>query len=345
MPSHDPPRSLTEREAPRSAPRPAELIAIRTLGIDLATAEVIEALRGEGIRSILLKGPVMARWLYDDEGERSYVDCDLLVAPADMTEAERVLASLGFAREGIESVSHDWPKHAIALRRRRDRVAIDLHRTFVGAAVSDRDLWEVLSSHTEEITVAGVAVEVLRPEGRALTLALHAAKDGGREEKVRRDLARGVGMPESLWIEAAELARELDALPAFAWGLRRIPQGADLAERLQLPTEMPAVLAIRYAEGAPPLAAGIDWFLRSESRRGALAVIRNKLFPSPAFMRAWSPVARRGRIGLMVAYAWRPVWVAGRAIPATWAVLGARLQAHRDTGHSGTATGHSGREA
>jgi hypothetical protein len=37
--------------------------------------------------------------------------------------------------------------------------------------------------------------------------------------------------------------------------------------------------------------------------------VLGKTFPPPAFMRAWSPLARRGALGLALAYAWRPVWL------------------------------------
>ena len=58
--------------------RPA---AANALLLDLAAARASAALRDAGIRAILLKGPVIARWLYDDGSERNYGDVDLLVAP------------------------------------------------------------------------------------------------------------------------------------------------------------------------------------------------------------------------------------------------------------------------
>jgi hypothetical protein len=48
-----------------------------------------------------------------------------------------------------------------------------------------------------------------------------------------------------------------------------------------------------------------------------------------SFIRAWSPLARRGRVGLAVAYAYRPLWVLWRVGPAVWALARARKQAGR----------------
>ena len=72
------------------------LAAARTLGVDALAAETIEALRAAGVRSILLKGPALAGWLYGDGALREYGDCDLLVDPADTDRAAVVLRELGF---------------------------------------------------------------------------------------------------------------------------------------------------------------------------------------------------------------------------------------------------------
>ena len=50
----------------------------------------------------------------------------------------------------------------------------------------------------------------------------------------------------------------------------------------------------------------------------------SRAMPSPAAMRAWTPLARRGRLGLAAAYAWRLPWLAARLVPALRAVRAAR---------------------
>ncbi len=65
----------------------------------------------------------------------------------------------------------------------------------------------------------------------------------------------------------------------------------------------------------------------SAGRRGVAARVRlmlRKAFPSPQLMRTWKPLARRGRVGLALAYAWRPPWLIWQLGPALRAYLGAR---------------------
>src|SRR5207248_10574335 len=84
-----------DRERRRSeAHRKAD--AIVAFGLDVALAEVACALSRAGLRSLVLKGPAIASWLYDDPADRAYGDIDLLVDPARFAQAESVLGRLGF---------------------------------------------------------------------------------------------------------------------------------------------------------------------------------------------------------------------------------------------------------
>lgn len=306
---------------------PATASAIRGLQLDRASAEAVTALRRAGIPSILLKGPCLARWLYDHESERPYVDADLLVPPSRFEAAESVLTGLGFRRIGLESIRGDWPRHAVALQRVHDTV--DLHRTLVGVAVDDEVLWRELSTRTEPMAVGGADVAVPAPHVRALIVGLHAAKDAGRAPKTIEDLGRAVRwVPYGTWERAAELAGVLGARGALAAGLRRVEGGRELADRLGLVDPPPFEVAIRQRR-VPPLATGVAWLLQPGSWRAKAVLVLRKLLPPPAFVRAWSPLARRGRLGLALAYAWRPVWVVARAGPALVAVLRARRASRR----------------
>ena len=102
--SSDPPRGSTAQA--RLEP------VVRRVVIDVLTADVVGALRAEGIPSILLKGPAFVRWLYPPGEGRSYLDTDILVPAAAMPRAERLLASMGFERLGLETIPGDWPRHA-----------------------------------------------------------------------------------------------------------------------------------------------------------------------------------------------------------------------------------------
>ena len=177
MTAGDGPAAPPRRSGPGQAlPPPVQALG-RTMATDRVTAEVVEAFRQAGIRSILLKGPAMARWLYDEAALRPYLDADILVAPEDFREAERILSERGFHREGLDTIPGDWPKHARTWYR-DDRGNVDLHRTLFGVRIPDAELWALLATRTEAMWVSGTDVDVLDLPGRALVLALHAAKDG-----------------------------------------------------------------------------------------------------------------------------------------------------------------------
>jgi hypothetical protein len=307
------------------------------MATDRVTAEVSTAFRAAGIRSILLKGPALARWLYDDGALRPYMDCDLLVSPEAFSAAERILVELGFTREGLDTIPDDWPRHARTWYRHGGG-NVDLHRTLVGVGVPDGELWHVLSSETEGMQVGGAEVEVLRPPGRALVVALHAAKDGTRKDKVRHDLGHALERVEvTIWQEAGRLAARVDALPTFATGLRLLPPGEQLARDLELPTEVPMEAALRIHRAAPPFAVGLEGLAKTPGFRRKLALVGRKLVPPPSFMRSWSSLARRGNLGLIAAYAWRPFWMAWRLVPALAAWWRARreMARSRSAGSSG----------
>jgi hypothetical protein len=129
------------------------------------------------------------------------------------------------------------------------------------------------------------------------------------------DLTRAVErMPPATWEAAAALAERLDATPAFAAGLRLLPAGAELAERLQLSCDISAEVILR-AGAAPPMALGFEWLTHVPGIRGKARLVLGKLVPDREFMIAWSSLASRGRAGLLTAYAWRLLWLACHAIP------------------------------
>ena len=240
-----------------------------------------------------------------------------------MAAAEAVAVELGYGRHGLETIGGDWQRHALVMTR-DDGVTIDLHRTLLGVTAGDDALWSAFSDRTETIDVAGVEVPVLREDARALVLALHAAKDGGRVRKVRLDLAQAARrVSPQTWRDAAALADRLGATDTFAAGLRRDPSSATVADELGLATNVPFEVAIR-PNGAPPLAVGMASALRDHGYLGAARITLRKLFPPPDYVRAWSPRARRGTVGLAMAYVHRPFWVLRRSIPAASAVRRAR---------------------
>lgn len=281
--------------------------AVQRLALDAAAIEAIQALSAGGIRAILLKGPAIASWLYDDPWERVYGDIDLLVAPQDHDPAAAILERLGYrATWPLEAGS---PHHASTWTRSGVRAAqVDLHWR-VPLAREGSASWPALSAETEPLSIGSTTVQALSPAARAMWIAVHAAQHGVGVAKPMGDLSRALErVDEAIWARAADLARRLDLLGPFAVGLRLLPAGRVLAERMSLEA-VPSLEA--QLRSATPSATSIGWmrFLEQGSHRERVRLLAAELVPSRAFMRLWSPMARRGRVGLLGAYLVRPLWL------------------------------------
>jgi hypothetical protein len=305
------------------------------LALDALATHVTAALADAGIRAILLKGPALADWLYRGEA-RLYSDVDLMIARAERGAAERVLEGLGFELVALDVLPHDRPHHARTWLR-PGGAAVDLHHTLIGIGGSSELAWSALTEETEQMQLAGGEVEVLSLPARAFMVTLHAAQHGTLAAGPLEDLNRAVErLPLGSWETAARLAERLDALPAFATGIRLTPSGRMLATRLQIPEHTSAESLLR-SWNEPKMALGFAWLSETKGFRPKLMLVGRKLVPQPAFLRAWSPLARRGRVGLAVAYAWRPLWLLLNAVPGYLAWRKAQKVARRRPESSGKA--------
>jgi hypothetical protein len=286
---------------------------------DVATAEISRAMRGAGVRAIVLKGPATRHWLYEPMAPRLSLDVDLLLSWGQLEQAERALDLIGYRFLGIDAVGPDRPHCRIW--EHPSGMMLELHRRIAGIGLDCEAAWERLSRETETLEVAGTPVEVLSAPARALHLALHAAQHGEAFDKTLLDLKTALErLPDNTWMSAARLAEELDAEAAFVAGLRLDPAGETLVERMELkprPT-MPTEVILR-ARSAPVMSEGIEWMSRLTPWKKALFALRH-VVPPAGYMRVWSPRARRSRFGLALAYLWRPVWLATHLAPAlrTW---------------------------
>jgi hypothetical protein len=303
-------------------------VIAQNLRVDAATAEVLQALDRAGVQARLLKGPTLARWLYDQENPRSYGDSDLLVAPADVTAVGAILESLGFSqRLDAARMPHWWREHASEWWREEDAALVDLHRTLAGLGVDDDTAWRVLSAEHDELLVAGQPARCLALPARTLHVILHAAQHGAGwarpDEDLRRLLAR---CDEDLLGQAAKLAARLGATDAFAAGLRLAPEGRAVAAQLGLPGTSSVEASLRAGD-APRQALSFERLQRAKSTRARMAFIWSKFVPPVAFMRHWWPPAAQGRRALVAAYVWhRPRWLL-RTAPSAFR---AWRRAHRE---------------
>jgi hypothetical protein len=311
-----------------AAPTPRTLRAATaaSLAADAATVEVVEALGERGLEAILLKGPALARLLYEAGEERSWDDADLLVDPSRYRDAVAILRERGFCHFVADEASRGSVPHAEHLVREHEAgvESIDLHRSFAGVGTSPDSFWESVRFGADAIELFGRRVQVPSVPARLALVALHAASHGRRHLRSMRDLGRALerlGADE--WAAAAQLAADWDALDYFVVGLRLDPAGGALLAAIGVEHDPGATARIR-GEGMPRAQRGLEQLARADGVAARLRLILLKTFLPPASMRLWKPLARRGPLGLALAYAWRPVWLVGQLVPALRAYLAAR---------------------
>lgn len=294
------------RAGPTSRADAAAFVAAATsLAAEHALVQLLPVLRAAEVDPIAIKGPLQARWLYGTP-RRPPVDLDLLVAPGDLDAAGAALRGLGYSPyldpgDGTGTgYAQTW--------RNEGSVTVDLHWSLAGA--DPQRLWPALAAATETATVGAETVRVPTVPGRAFVLALHAAQHGPDEPPVVDDLARALEIVDGDgWREASALARRAGAAAAFAAGLRTLPEGQAVARALALSEASTPELELRRA-GEPHTALAFERLAGTPGTGAKARRLAHELAPPPSFMRDWLPVASRGRLGLALAYLYRPLWLA-----------------------------------
>lgn len=273
------------------------LAAVRSLAVDAVTVQLVERIRAAGHRSILLKGPAIARWLYP-KGGRTYLDMDLLVRQEAFPEVIGLLEEEGFVSYDPGGHRALGSVHASTFVRPSDGIPVDLHRTFVGIEVEPGRAWDILSRRTEDLALAAGTVTALDIPTRTVIVALHAAQHGVAKGTAMADLRRAVErLHHDTWAEAAEIASALGATWAFTRGLGLADGGNEIVARLGLTPTVSAASRGRVARD-PGGVRAIDRVATIPDPRDRLRLVGRLLLPRREKVLA----PYRGRLGLPGAY-------------------------------------------
>lgn len=302
----------------------------RQFAYRVKTAEVVSALQDSNVRPVVLKGLASAQLLYPDDDRQQSTDIDLMVSPHERERARDVLRRIGYEQT---FVPRDDPIgraiHAETWRRPSDSSWVDLHLTLPETQCPPEVSWRVLAGHLVPFELQRVSALALDPPASALLAALHAAHHGPTGPVTEQDLRRALELLKPAeWQEAADLARRLGALEAFGEGLGTLEEGRQLAWELGAVTRLSVRRRLLWAS-APWGAVVLDDLARSSPRRWP-AVSARLLAPSPRALRDSSSLARRGGVGLALAYAFRPIALARKLPSAVRAWCAARRRAHFD---------------
>jgi hypothetical protein len=279
----------------------------RRAEIDRAAVAVLDRFEGAGVRSLLLKGPVLARLLYEG-APRDYFDIDLLVGPPHLAEAREALTGLGYRWgyevRGIDDVARVVHAELWAQRGEYGPLWVDLHKRLAGCRAPDEVVWAALWGRRRSIEFAGRETTVPAEEGLAFHLALHAAQEGPDEPKPIGDLARGIERwAPDVWRDAAELAEEVQGVEAFSAGLHLLPAGARLADLLELPGTPRLDWEIRNRQQRPRGAFHVQAIARAGGLRERAELLRRSLLPTRDWIVFEYRWAGRSRAHLFAGYA------------------------------------------
>lgn len=144
------------------------------------TTRLTGVLGAAGVRSMPVKGPVLAQMLFGDPGRRQYSDLDLMVEPGRVDDAVAALRDAGYEpkwppRTAARHARFNWYEE-LPLRHSRNGIDVDLHWSFTPrhyvARMDDREVW----ARAERVGFLGSSVEVPAPPDYLEYLCLHGAR-------------------------------------------------------------------------------------------------------------------------------------------------------------------------
>jgi hypothetical protein len=260
-----------ERGTLGAEPRLARVLArhlaharAREARIRRAVIPVLARMERAGLEPGVIKGFHTAQVYFPEPGARPCSDVDVVVPPAAVSEAERLLGEAGFvpqARVGTTSYKREWlppdgpnAVWSYELWHARSGWKLDLHDGLNFAAVMQNVGTRQAPRFTERLTVDGVSLRVADPNELIAVLAAHASTELYSQRLLRL-------------VELVLVVRRASALGALDWNdvesslaergsLRFAYPMLALAERLA-PNTVDAALLARLAAATTPRARAL----------------------------------------------------------------------------------------
>lgn len=178
-------RSMSDRNALRMLQLTAEMI------------EVSKLLSAGGVRSIMLKGPVLAQRLYGGLHLRTSKDLDLLVPENQIDSAEKILQNRGYKLDDqIPRIIDDlrWKTHHVSLSSPANGIQIELHWRLNPDTVRE-STFDELWGRRSIVALSGYKVDGLGNEDLFVYLISHGARHGWFRLRWLADIDRLLRMP------------------------------------------------------------------------------------------------------------------------------------------------------
>ena len=143
-------------------------------------AHVSGLLASAGIRSLIVKGPVLAQLAFGDPTLRESEDIDVVIDPARVLEADRIIATAGYRRV-VPGTELSLPLYETYRRQRHEfiyysethELVLELHWRLTSNPLLMPTDAATLWSRSEPVRVAGVSLATLPDEDLLLYLCVH----------------------------------------------------------------------------------------------------------------------------------------------------------------------------
>jgi hypothetical protein len=151
--------------------------AKRVLVMTEELTRLLGLLEAAGVPVLAIKGPVIANTLYADPAYRFFTDLDLLVPPARVPDARRILFRAGYEPSRSVREQSIFQFTELSLENPRTGVHVDLHWELTPKdwiASMPPGLWD----RTRTVLVGGSAIPTLGEADTFLHLCVHGGKHG-----------------------------------------------------------------------------------------------------------------------------------------------------------------------
>jgi hypothetical protein len=154
--------------------------ALRSMQLTTQLFQILDLLKGEGIRALAFKGPVLAQQLYDQPFRREFVDLDILV-PAEavgriiaLLGADGFEAQFGLTPGQLTRFQKNWCE--MALYNRARNIIVDIHWRLFPPDYSFSPAAETAWEATGKVFIAQRPITTFSIENQLLFACLHQAK-------------------------------------------------------------------------------------------------------------------------------------------------------------------------
>lgn len=163
---------------------------MKMLHLSREMSQLCEALKDNGVRTLLLKGPILATQLYGDLAHRTSKDLDILVDVDDVERVERVLGQLGYELQD-ERILENWKKtsHHFSYEHKKHSTQIEVHWR-LNPHYNKSFSFDLLWGRRNDVMLSHQIYHYLGNEDLLNYLADHGARHGWFRLRWLMDIAR-----------------------------------------------------------------------------------------------------------------------------------------------------------